>query len=60
MNKKQAPGPGQYMLEDIVARMRKKVWGKQGPFGSTERRFAQAKRFVLALIKIENTWTWIL
>ena len=47
----QLPGPGQYNSEDLVKRMHRKVWGKQGVFGSTERRFAQITRFVNYLLQ---------
>jgi hypothetical protein len=33
------PGPGQYSQQTIIDHMAKKPWGKNGVFGSTERRF---------------------
>lgn len=33
------PGPGQYERPTIIEDMVKKPWGKNGVFGSTERRF---------------------
>ena len=51
----QLPGPGQYNSEDLVKRMHRKVWGKQGVFGSTERRFAQITRFVNYLLQEQKT-----
>jgi hypothetical protein len=33
------PGPGSYQAKTIVENMQKKTWGKQGVFGSTEKRF---------------------
>eukprot|EP01022_Parablepharisma_sp_SALTPOND_P005157 TRINITY_DN121831_c0_g1_i1.p1 TRINITY_DN121831_c0_g1~~TRINITY_DN121831_c0_g1_i1.p1 ORF type:complete len:430 (-),score=8.21 TRINITY_DN121831_c0_g1_i1:241-1530(-) len=42
------PGPGQYQSKDITSSLAKKVWGKQGVFGSTERRFAQLSTLVLS------------
>lgn len=41
------PGPGQYPVKGIKDDLNKKVWGKQGVFGSTERRFAQLSSMVL-------------
>ena len=35
------PGPGHYPSKGIKDDLAKKVWGKQGAFGSTEKRFAQ-------------------
>lgn len=35
-----SPGPGAYKEETIVDSINKKVWGRQGVFGSSERRFA--------------------
>jgi hypothetical protein len=40
------PGPGQYSVKGINDDLRKKVWGKQGVFGSTEKRFAQLSKMV--------------
>mmetsp|Transcript_4099 Transcript_4099/g.3954 ORF Transcript_4099/g.3954 Transcript_4099/m.3954 type:complete len:333 (+) Transcript_4099:697-1695(+) len=37
------PGPGSYKNDDIGESLQKKVWGRQGVFGSTERRFAPTK-----------------
>lgn len=34
-----APGPGQYDNSTIIDNINKKPWGKNGVFGSTERRF---------------------
>jgi hypothetical protein len=34
-----SPGPGAYKEETLVDSISKKVWGKQGVFGSSERRF---------------------
>ncbi|CAG9314958.1 unnamed protein product [Blepharisma stoltei] len=33
------PGPGSYKDENILDNIQKKVWGKEGVFGSTEKRF---------------------
>jgi hypothetical protein len=33
------PGPGQYQVPTVVDMIQKKTWGKNGVFGSTERRF---------------------
>mmetsp|Transcript_5241 Transcript_5241/g.9623 ORF Transcript_5241/g.9623 Transcript_5241/m.9623 type:complete len:531 (+) Transcript_5241:30-1622(+) len=38
-----SPGPGAYRDETIVDSINKKVWGRQGVFGSSERRFAAEK-----------------
>jgi hypothetical protein len=38
----QVPGPGSYQQKTIVEQLTKKPWGKQGVFGSTEKRFVQA------------------
>ena len=43
------PGPGQYPSKGIREDLTKKVWGKQGAFGSTERRFAQLTSMVCGL-----------
>lgn len=43
----QLPGPGQYSVKGIKDELRKKVWGKQGVFGSTEKRFAQLSTTVI-------------
>jgi len=40
------PGPGQYTSQDINQRINKKVWGRQGMFGSGEKRFAEFNNFV--------------
>jgi len=40
------PGPGQYSMKGINDELRKRVWGKQGVFGSTEKRFAQLSTMV--------------
>jgi len=38
------PGPGQYQAPTtLVDQMQRKPWGKQGVFGSTEKRFVQAQ-----------------
>jgi len=33
------PGPGHYSIHNNAGELRKKVWGKQGVFGSSEKRF---------------------
>ncbi len=45
----ETPGPGQYQAKGIKDELNKRVWGKQGAFGSTERRFAQLTAMVLAV-----------
>jgi len=42
----ETPGPGQYGAKGIKDDLNRKVWGKQGVFGSTERRFAQFSSLV--------------
>jgi len=37
----QLPGPGAYKQPTIVESLHRKPWGKQGVFGSTEKRFVQ-------------------
>lgn len=36
------PGPGTYQSKTLIENLQKKTWGKQGVFGSTEKRFVQA------------------
>ena len=40
------PGPGAYKQPTIVESLHKKPWGKQGVFGSTEKRFVQPHALV--------------
>lgn len=40
------PGPGQYPVKGIKDAISKKMWGKQGAFGTTERRFAEFSSMV--------------
>jgi Sperm-tail PG-rich repeat len=40
------PGPGAYKQQTIVESLNKKPWGKQGVFGSTEKRFVQPHALV--------------
>ena len=35
-------GPGSYVAHTLIDSMAKKPWGKNGVFGSTERRFVPA------------------
>ncbi len=35
------PGPGTYKQPTLAEQISKKPWGKQGVFGSTEKRFVQ-------------------
>lgn len=34
-----SPGPGHYLFDNKAAELRKKAWGWQGVFGSSEKRF---------------------
>lgn len=64
LESEKTPGPGQYASQDIINKLAKRVWGKQGVFGSTERRFAQISSTVFLYIFYyktkENTRTRIL
>jgi len=42
----ETPGPGQYQAKGLKDSLTKKVWGKQGAFGCTERRFAALTQMV--------------
>ena len=37
------PGPGQYSEQQLTENLNKKTWGRQGVFGTTERRFVGPK-----------------
>ena len=37
------PGPGSYQSKTLIENLQKKTWGKQGVFGSTEKRFVAAQ-----------------
>jgi len=50
----ETPGPGQYQHKGIKEVINKKVWGKQGAFGSTEKRFAQFTSMVKILYHFNN------
>lgn len=50
------PGPGQYEVKCIKDQLSKKVWGRQGVFGCTERRFAQLSTLVAAASAVEHSW----
>lgn len=39
MKMQEVPGPGTYQNKTLVENISKKPWGKQGVFGSTEKRF---------------------
>ena len=56
----EVPGPGQYPTKGIKDSIGRKMWGKMGVFGCTERRFAQFSSIVIFFFecKIENAWTW--
>lgn len=41
------PGPGQYPVKGIKDDINKKVWGKQGAFGTTEKRFSHLSSMVI-------------
>ena len=41
------PGPGQYKFKGIDENVKNKVWGKQGVFGSTEKRFPKLSTLVI-------------
>lgn len=38
------PGPGSYKQKDLTEEIFKKTWGKQGVFGSSEKRFVSKKK----------------
>ena len=40
-NQAAIPGPGTYKQPNLAEQVAKKPWGKQGVFGSTEKRFVQ-------------------
>jgi hypothetical protein len=41
-----SPGPGAYKSKGLKEQIDKKVWGKQGPFGTVEKRFAHLSHAV--------------
>ena len=52
------PGPGLYKAKGLKETVKEKTWGRQGVFGSTEKRFAPSNVNEVYCFIIENSRPW--